>query len=168
MVTILRLGLLAALWVFVLVIVGVMRGDLYGTRVAPRPAARQARPVARANHGGAQTAPASDSGRRPRIFNRQQGPTTLVVTAGSLAGTRLPLREAGTLIGRSPECALVLDDDFVSGRHARIFHDGSQWMVEDLGSTNGTFLGQQRLTQPEPVPPGAVVRIGKTVVELQR
>ena len=164
MLTILRLGLLAALWAFVLLVAGVMRSDLYGTRVAPR-TTRQGRTVARP----VAAAPTpQESGRRGRLFNRQQGPAILAVTGGSLAGTRLPLRPSGTLIGRSPECALVLDDDFVSGRHARIFHDGHRWMVEDLGSTNGTFLGQQRLTKPEPVDTGAVVRIGKTVVELQR
>jgi pSer/pThr/pTyr-binding forkhead associated (FHA) protein len=89
------------------------------------------------------------------------------VTEGPLAGTSLRLRDAGTLIGRNPECALVLDDDFASGRHARIFEKDGGWFVEDLGSTNGTFLGAQRLTEPMPVEVGSVLRVGKTVVELR-
>ena len=79
-------------------------------------------------------------------------PLFVVVTAGPLAGTMLPLRPAGTLIGRSPECALVLDDDYASGRHARIHQaDDGSWLVEDLRSTNGTYLGATRLTEPREV-----------------
>jgi pSer/pThr/pTyr-binding forkhead associated (FHA) protein len=91
-----------------------------------------------------------------------------VVTQGPLAGTSLPLRESGTVIGRNPECALVLDDDFASGRHARIFHRDNAWFVEDLGSTNGTFVGTERLTGPVRVEAGSTLRIGKTVIELRR
>ena len=95
-------------------------------------------------------------------------PTTLVVTEGALRGTTLPLRESGTIIGRNPESALVLDDDFASGRHARIFKREDGWYVEDLGSTNGTFIGSQRLSGATRVEAGATLRIGKTVVELRR
>ena len=94
-------------------------------------------------------------------------PSSLTVTEGPLTGTSLRLRESGTLIGRNPECALVLDDDFASGRHARIFERDGSWFVEDLGSTNGTFLGSQKLTSAMPVETGSVLRIGKTVVELR-
>ncbi|MGL5909611.1 MAG: FHA domain-containing protein, partial [Phycicoccus sp.] len=73
------------------------------------------------------------------------------------------------LIGRSPECALVLDDDYASGRHARIYEEtDGRWMVEDLRSTNGTFLGATRLTTPSEVAAGSILRIGQTVLELQR
>jgi hypothetical protein len=160
--TVLRLGLLVLLWVFVFSVVGVLRGDLYGTRVRRRPASAEERGAAapagrRAARGGA-------AGRASR-----KGPSRLVVTAGPLAGTTLPLRPAGTLIGRSPECALVLDDDYASGRHARIFQsDSGAWMVEDLRSTNGTYLGATRLTEPREVAVGSVLRIGQTVLELQR
>ncbi len=83
-------------------------------------------------------------------------------------GTSLPLRAQGTLIGRAPECALVLDDDYASGRHARIYHDGVNWVVEDLRSTNGTWLDGQRLgADPRPVAEGSSLRIGRTTIELQ-
>jgi pSer/pThr/pTyr-binding forkhead associated (FHA) protein len=90
-----------------------------------------------------------------------------VVTEGRLAGTTLPLRPAGLLIGRNPECALVVDDDFASGRHARLFIRDGAWWVEDLGSTNGTFLGGDRLTTAQPVSVGSTLRIGRTVLELR-
>ncbi|NUO34619.1 MAG: FHA domain-containing protein, partial [Dermatophilaceae bacterium] len=96
--------------------------------------------------------------------------TTLVVTEGPLTGTSLPLRSGGILIGRNPECALVLDDDYASGRHCRIYPDPSGrdgWVVEDLGSTNGTFIGRDRLTGTRPVEVGTTLRIGKTVLELR-
>jgi hypothetical protein len=161
--TVLRLGLLVLLWVFVFSVVGVLRGDLYGTRVkrraaSPERAGATPRPVERRRGGG------RTGGRGGR-----RGPTRLVVTAGPLAGTTLPLRPAGTLIGRSPECALVLDDDYASGRHARIHQsDDGTWLVEDLRSTNGTYLGATRLTEPREVVAGSVLRIGQTVLELQR
>jgi pSer/pThr/pTyr-binding forkhead associated (FHA) protein len=80
----------------------------------------------------------------------------------------VPLKETGILLGRNPECTLVLDDDFASGRHARIFLRDASWFVEDLGSTNGTFLGTNKLTQATPVQVGSSLRIGKTVFELRK
>lgn len=168
--TIIRLGLLALLWIFVFSVVGVLRGDIYGTRVVARQSRQSRRaaerpqpapaPAARSDRGGR-----SDRGRRSGGGN---APRSLLVTQGSLTGTALPLRESGTVIGRNPESALVLDDDFASGRHARIFVRDGAWYVEDLGSTNGTWLGNDRLTEPTPVQAGSTLRIGKTVIELRR
>ena len=62
----------------------------------------------------------------------------------------------------------MLEDDYASGRHARLSLQQGQWMVEDLGSTNGTFLGRDRVEGQLPIPPGAAVRIGRTVIELRR
>jgi pSer/pThr/pTyr-binding forkhead associated (FHA) protein len=72
------------------------------------------------------------------------------------------------LIGRGTDAAIRLDDDYVSTRHARVASNGEQWFVEDLGSTNGTYLGHQRVTAPTPVAPGTPIRVGKTVLELRR
>ncbi len=164
--TILRLGLLVLLWLFVFSVVGVLRGDIYGTRVVARTPRRSAsrRAARAARDSGAQGRGAHSPAPRPS----RAEPSSLAVTEGPLAGTTLPLRETGTLIGRNPECALVLADDFASGRHARIFRDGTGWKVEDLGSTNGTFLGSSRLAGPSPVVAGSVLRIGKTVIELRK
>ena len=161
--TIIRLGLLVLLWVFVFSVVGVLRGDLYGTRVMSRTPRKPSRPAR-----GPAAAPAREQPRPAKRQPHSTAPRTLVVTQGSLTGTSLPLREAGTVIGRNPECALVLDDDFASGRHARVFQRDGAWFVEDLGSTNGTWLGTQRLTEPVRVEAGTSLRIGKTVLELRR
>lgn len=160
-VTVLRLGLLVLLWVFVLSVASVLRTDLFGTRVVNR---RPAPPKKAARRGTKGAVPVSETPRPPR---NPRTPTHLVLTTGPLTGTSLPLRESGVLIGRNPECALVLDDEFASGRHARIIRGEDGWYVEDLGSTNGTFLGQYRVGDPVPVETGTSIRIGRTVIELR-
>ena|SRR5215218_605492 len=156
-VTLLRLGYLVLLWVFVLSAIGVLRRDLYGTKIVPRrrPAAAGGAPPAQ------EPAPVRES-------RRDTGPTRLVVTEGPLRGTTLPLTSSAVLVGRAPSCTLVLDDDYSSSRHARLYPENGQWYVEDLGSTNGTYLGSTRVDRPMPVQAGAPVRIGKSTLELQR
>ncbi|MBA3764671.1 MAG: FHA domain-containing protein [Actinobacteria bacterium] len=72
------------------------------------------------------------------------------------------------VMGRAAECDLPLDDTFVSQQHARLFAKNGSWYVEDLGSTNGTFVNDQRLGAPAMVQPGDRVRVGATVMELRR
>ncbi|MGV8979254.1 MAG: FHA domain-containing protein FhaB/FipA [Cellulomonas sp.] len=169
-ITLLRLGYLVLLWVFVLSAISVLRRDLYGTKIVAR---RGTTPLPRAR-GTAAGAPSAEQpapqagGRGSRAARAATPPTRLVVTEGPLRGTTLPLGSSSVLIGRAPSCTLVLDDDYSSSRHARIFPQGGQWLVEDLGSTNGTFLGDVKVQQPTPVPAGAQVRIGQSVIELQR
>ncbi len=162
--TLLRLGLLALLWAFVFSVVAVLRTDLFGTRVSRRHGGRRART-------GTPTPGVADPGnpRHPTLRGRAARgiPRALVVIEGRLAGTTIPLGSQGVLIGRDPECALVLDDDFASGKHARIFPGEQGWLVEDLRSTNGTLLGTIRLTTPLPIGIGSQLRIGRTVLELQ-
>jgi pSer/pThr/pTyr-binding forkhead associated (FHA) protein len=154
--TLIRLAFLAVLWLFVIAAVGVVRTDLFGPSVSSRQQRRQQqRQRARAP--------------RPTRPTRARGtPQQLFVTAGSLAGTQLPLGEEQITIGRSNDATLVLTDDYASSRHARLFPQDGQWIVEDLGSTNGTYLDRQKVTQPTPVPAGVPIRIGKTVLELRR
>jgi pSer/pThr/pTyr-binding forkhead associated (FHA) protein len=104
---------------------------------------------------------------RPAKPGRSE-PQRLLVTGGALSGTTLPLTEQQITIGRSNDATLVLNDDYASSRHARLFPQDGQWIVEDLGSTNGTYLDRQKVTQPTPVPTGVPIRIGKTVLELRR
>mgnify|MGYP002650136253 CR=1 FL=1 len=153
---VMRLALLALLWFFVFSLATILRGDLYGTRVVARTAK---------DRGDAKVKPAKR--RLPRPVRTQNESAALVVTAGGLAGTSLRLKPGGTLIGRNPECALVLDDEFASGRHARIIRGEDGWYVEDLGSTNGTYLARNKVTTPTRVPLGTPVRVGKTVIELR-
>ncbi|GAA1149045.1 FHA domain-containing protein FhaB/FipA [Ornithinicoccus hortensis] len=150
---IVRLGLLVLLWAFVFSVVGALRGDLYGTRVTSRGAA--------APRGPGRTARPARSARK--------GPSHVAVVAGSLRGTTVPLTDNGLLIGRNPECSLVLTDDFASGRHLRLYPgEAGSWYAEDLGSTNGTFLNNQRITTPTVIEPGSQIRIGQTILELKR
>lgn len=162
-VTLLRLGYLALLWFLVLSAITVLRRDLYGTRIIDR-----RRAPGKAAQSGDAPVPVGEAPRAPRRTRSTEGPTRLVVTEGPLRGTTLPLGTSAVLVGRAPSCTLVLDDDYSSSRHARIFPQGDQWFVEDLGSTNGTFVGEQRVEQPTPVPTGTAVRIGQSLLELQR
>lgn len=176
-VTLLRFGLLVLMWVFVFAVARTLRGDIYGTRVISRRRANTPAAVAAGAAGGpggnaayGQQKVTRADRRRAEKAARAAGavPTHLVVTEGPLAGTTLPLRESGTLIGRNPESALVLDDDYASGRHLMIRKDGDTWVAEDLGSTNGTRLGSQLLNGATPVRVGSELHVGRTVIELQR
>lgn len=93
--------------------------------------------------------------------------THLLVTEGGLAGTRITLAEQPIMIGRANDSTLVLTDDYASTRHARLVSRDGDWYVEDLGSTNGTYLDRTKVTAPTLIPPGVPIRIGKTVLELR-
>lgn len=165
--TVMRLGFLAVLWLFVIVAVQVIRSDLFGTRVTQRGSRRTAAdarpPQAR------QPAAAPPQQRQQPGRQRRGAPTKLVVSEGTLTGTTVALQGQTITLGRAHDSTIVLDDDYASSRHARIYPDrDGQWIVEDLGSTNGTYLDRTRLTTPTPVPLGAPIRIGKTVIELRK
>jgi pSer/pThr/pTyr-binding forkhead associated (FHA) protein len=153
-VTALRFGFLILLWIMIISIVSALRRDLQiGKRSRTgTPTAREVRK----NPDLAEAAPA------PRA-----APRRLVVTEGPLAGHSLELAASPILLGRAQEATLVLEDDYASGRHARLFPQGSRWFIEDLGSTNGTYLAENQLTRALPVDPGVPIRIGKTVIELR-
>ena len=155
--TIIRVAFLAVLWLFVIAAIGVVRTDLLGgpSTTARRSKARQAQ------------APRQSRPARPPRPGRGS-PRALVVTAGALKGTSLDLAQQQITLGRANDATLVLNDDYASSRHARIFPQDGQWIVEDLGSTNGTYLDRQKVTRPMPVPLGVPIRIGKTVLELRR
>ncbi|MET7648802.1 FHA domain-containing protein [Streptomyces sp. NPDC005426] len=165
--TVMRLGFLAVLWLFVIVAVQVIRSDLFGTRVTQRGSRRTA---ADARPPQARQTPAAPPQQRQQPGRQRRGaPTKLVVSEGTLTGTTVALQGQTITLGRAHDSTIVLDDDYASSRHARIYPDrDGQWIVEDLGSTNGTYLDRTRLTTPTPVPLGAPIRIGKTVIELRK
>ncbi|MER6421633.1 FHA domain-containing protein [Streptomyces sp. NPDC001137] len=164
--TVMRLGFLAVLWLFVIVAVQVIRSDLFGTRVTQRGSRREAaRPQQAARQQAAPPQQRQQAGGR----QRRNAPTKLVVSEGTLTGTTVALQGQTITLGRAHDSTIVLDDDYASSRHARIYPDrDGQWIVEDLGSTNGTYLDRSRLTTPTPIPLGAPIRIGKTVIELRK
>lgn len=157
--TIIKLGFLAVLWLFVLSAVSVIRSDIFGTKV-PASAGTAARP-AKTKKPKKERAP-----RRPR--GSRGKPTTLVIVGGPNAGATVPLGTEPILLGRGTDAAIRLNDDYVSTRHARFATNGEQWFVEDLGSTNGTYIGSQRITSPIAIDQGIQVRLGKTIVELRK
>ncbi|GAA1260106.1 antibiotic biosynthesis regulator FhaB [Kitasatospora nipponensis] len=184
--TVMRLGFLAVLWLFVIVAVQVIRSDLFGAKGTSRTGRRAAGATANANAAAATPTPAAAPPRQqsgPRDQGTQHGtqplggagqrrrgaPTQLVVVEGALAGTTVALQGQVITLGRAHDSTIVLDDDYASSRHARIYPDqAGQWTVEDLGSTNGTYLDRQRLTVPTPLQPGMPIRIGRTVIELRK
>jgi hypothetical protein len=160
--TLIRLGFLAVLWLFVLSAVSVIRSDMFGARVENRKASKPAR--------AAQPPKPPKPPKPARTLRRgsRHAPRSLVVVDGPDKGQSAPLSEQPILIGRGADAAIRLDDDYVSTRHARVASNGEQWFVEDLGSTNGTYLGHQRVTTPTPLTMGTPIRVGKTVLELRR
>jgi pSer/pThr/pTyr-binding forkhead associated (FHA) protein len=157
-----KLAFLAVLWLFVIAAVGVVRTDLFDQPSSPRRQRRAARQGARRAPPPVQARPPRQNG-RSRTSARQ-----VVVTGGNLAGTTITLADQQITIGRAADATIVLTDDYASTRHARLFPQNGEWIVEDLGSTNGTYLDRQKVTQPLPVPVGVPIRIGKTVLELRR
>jgi pSer/pThr/pTyr-binding forkhead associated (FHA) protein len=153
--TVLRLGFLVLLWTFILTLAGVMRADLFGPRVSRPPQPRQAAAPPKPKP------PKQKSGRRGSA-------RTLTVTEGSLAGTSITLGTTPITIGRSSDCTVVIDDDYASNHHARVSPHEGGWVIEDLGSTNGTYVQRTRVSGPMSVPLGAPIRIGKTVLELRK
>jgi hypothetical protein len=156
--TLIRVAFLAVLWLFVIAAIGVVRTDLLGT-VATK-----------MRRGRSQIAPMPPpQPRPPRPAKPGRGtPRFLVVTEGALSGVSIDLADQQVTMGRANDATLVLNDDYASTYHARIFPQDGQWLVEDLGSTNGTYLDRQKVARPTPVPVGVPIRIGKTVLELRR
>jgi hypothetical protein len=144
-----RAGFLALLWLFVFFALRVVRSDLYSGS-----GLRALMPGRRSKSGGA-------SGGRARSARQ------MIVTHGALAGTRITLDSKPITMGRADDSTLVLDDDYASTRHARLSLQGEEWYVEDLGSTNGTYLDRAKVSGPTRVPLGVPIRIGKTVIELR-
>lgn len=148
-VTLVKYGLLALLWLFVYSAVRTVRSDLFGSRRARPAAAPVRRPAA------------------PQPRRRGQA-RKLVVTEGALRGATVTLADVPVTLGRADDSTLVLTDDYASSRHARLVPGDGCWLIEDLGSTNGTYLGQSKVTRATPVPVGQPIRIGKTALELRR
>jgi pSer/pThr/pTyr-binding forkhead associated (FHA) protein len=151
-----RLAYLAILWIFVLSAISVIRSDMFGARVPEAARSGEAR----------REKPRKREKQQPT--KRRGSPTHVLVVEGSNVGERAELENAPILIGRGNDAGIRLDDDYVSTRHARIAASGEQWFVEDLGSTNGTYIGSVRITQPTTITLGTQVRVGKTIIELRK
>ncbi len=156
-VAVVKYGLLGLLWVFILLAVRTIRADLSGRPTTPPTQPKATRPKA----------VQPKAAKAPKPVRRKGVPSKLVVTEGALQGTTVTLAGAPVTLGRAHDSTLVLTDDYASNRHARLVPTDGGWTLEDLGSTNGTYLGSTKVSRPTPVPLGSVIRIGKTEMELR-
>ena len=161
----LRIGFLILMWAFVFAIVYALRSDLFGTRVRRMPAA--ASPAAAAAPASAAAAAAPRASSSPPAAD---GPPArrLVITSGAKEGLELVLDDDQLTIGRSADSGLVIRDDYTSTHHARLMLWDDVWMLQDLDSTNGSFVKGKKVGAPTPVPPNTPVSIGTTTFELRR
>jgi len=148
----LKIAFLAGMWLFVLLVANVIRNDLLGRELAP-----------------AEVAAVAASQPEPQSRKRRRGkePRVLAIDTGSHAGARLQLVDV-VRIGRSADCELLLDDDYASTSHATLALDQSgRWILNDLGSTNGTFVNENRVTAPTVITPADTIRIGRTQMRVE-
>ncbi len=146
--TVLKIALLALLYFFVWRAVRTVVVDLYGRRE------RGARPA---------------EPRRQKQPRRGRGTPSKLVLLDDKGGRVSSHRLAGTLeIGRGQSAAIRPDDTYISTQHARIYRRNGSWVVEDLGSTNGTYLNQRKVTVPTEIAPGDRIRVGKSVIEVRK
>ncbi|CAN7147554.1 FHA domain-containing protein [Microbacterium maritypicum] len=164
----LRIGFLILMWFFVFGVVYSLRADLFGVRVRKLPA--EAAAGAAAAPVAAPAAPVA----KPASARPSTGPATvatakrLVITSGPKAGLELPLSADSLTIGRSSESALVIRDDYTSSHHARLMLRGDSWAIQDLDSTNGTFVAGQRVSgSPVALSLGTPIKVGATTFELR-
>ena len=155
---ILRAVVLVLLWGFVVAAIVAVRHDLIDARPARTPVPAGPAPAARP----APEPRSRNKGRRATAAARQ-----LVVVEGAEAGTTVALGRLPVTIGRAPDCGLTLSDDYASNHHAKLAPEGDGWRLEDTGSTNGTFVGERRVSAPTPVAVGVPIRIGRTTMELR-
>ena len=176
---IIRIGFLAVLWLFIFIVLYSLRSDLFGPKLTPLQ--RVAVQNQRTREGGA--APAAAASDAPTTVTERAtsgaGPgtasatgseqaTRIVITSGPRAGLELDLPQTGLSIGRSSGSGLQIKDDYTSNNHAKIARWREQWVVQDLDSTNGTFVEGKRISESTPVQVGSSVRIGTTTFELRR
>jgi pSer/pThr/pTyr-binding forkhead associated (FHA) protein len=153
-VLLLRGIVLALLYIFV---ARAIRAVIRDVRAAPQPAAGAPAPARQAKGDR------KDRKRKPR-----PQPSELVVHAPGSRPRVIPLDGGEVTFGRAETSTVMLTDPYVSERHARVYHDSGEWLVADLGSTNGTLLNRAKVTRPTPIAAGDQIGIGKVTVEARR
>ena len=174
---ILRIAFLALMWAFIFAIVYALRSDLFGNRVRklePQPAAaapvaapapvKNAPPAVQSFPTGSPTGAIGTS--KPMATTRTA--SRLVITSGPKSGLEIPLGTEPLTIGRSSESGFQIRDDYTSTHHARLLLWGDEWVIQDLDSTNGTFVDGKRISTPTQIPMNTPVKVGATSFELRR
>jgi pSer/pThr/pTyr-binding forkhead associated (FHA) protein len=139
-ITILRFGFLALLWFAIIRMFLMLRTDLTGTK----------------KYGVI----------KPKRV--QIEPRELVVVEGPAAGTKVSIEKRPITIGRASICDLTLEDDFISSRHLRVSMQPNGYVVEDLGSTNGTWVEGERLSEPVLIKPGVRIKMGRNTLTIRK
>jgi pSer/pThr/pTyr-binding forkhead associated (FHA) protein len=172
---VLRVAFLALLWIFVFAVVYALRSDLFGGRVrrleqqqaAAVPQAPVYAPPAVQSLPNSPVTPGSGV-RLPTPVHEDGAPTRLVITSGGKAGLEIPLGTEPLTIGRASDSGLQIRDDYTSTHHARLLLWGEDWVIQDLDSTNGTYVDGERIDTPTQVPANTPVKVGATTFELRR
>ena len=158
---VLRFGFLALLWVFVFAIVFALRSDLFGHYVR-----RTDKGQSDITHNpGAESSSFLPPTTTPSSASSPA--QKLVIVAGAREGLEIPLDSDKLTIGRSAQSGLVIRDEYTSTNHARLQLWNGDWVIQDLNSTNGTFVDNQRVSVPTPVPLFVPVSVGSTIFELR-
>lgn len=167
---IIRIGFLALLWLFIFIVLYSLRSDLFGPRLTPlqRVAVQSQRTREAAAAPAAADTPTTVTERATAPTASDTAARRIVITSGPRAGLEIELPETGLSVGRSSGSGLQIKDDYTSSAHAKVVRWRDQWMVQDLGSTNGTYVDGKRITEATPVRVGSSVRIGTTTFELRR
>ncbi len=157
--TVLKLCLLALLYIFFLRVLQAVWSEVRGPRPTqpgrPQKADRQPR-------NGRNLVAAIPTRRQTAA---PVGSKLVMVEPPEIAGTSFEVGDELTM-GRSAGCQITLDDTYVSQLHTRVFRREGRYFVEDLGSTNGTYLNRNKVAAPTPVNPGDRIQVGSTVLEL--
>lgn len=181
---VIRLAFLAIMWVFVFSIVYALRSDLFGSRSRDyQQAMAQSRQQTFAGAGGGTTpqppapqpapvTPDASQQQRPNVSPQSQQAqperlSRLVITSGPKRGFEIELGNEPLSIGRARDADVCIQDDYTSTRHARLLNWDGAWMLQDLDSTNGSFINGERVSQPVELRRGVSVRIGTTTFELR-
>jgi pSer/pThr/pTyr-binding forkhead associated (FHA) protein len=138
----------------------VIRADLFGQKVVSR--------VASANAPKVVSAPIAPNAPGSLVMEPNgSNATKLVIVDGDRAGHVIPLDRRELTLGRAEDSDLIVDDEFASTNHAKLILINNDWLIQDLNSTNGTFLDGSRVGTPAVVKLNTPVRVGKTVFELR-
>jgi pSer/pThr/pTyr-binding forkhead associated (FHA) protein len=148
--TILKFCFLALLYLFFIRVVRAVWTEV--TAPPPAPVAPAPAPRAKRERGG--------GAKRVEAHLR-------IVEPAELRGRTYDVADELT-IGRAAGCQIPLDDSYASQLHARLFRRNSELLVEDLGSTNGTFLNRKKVDSAVPIRKGDRLQVGKTVLELTK
>ena len=163
-----RTGFLVVLWIFVFSIISVIRADLFGQKVVSKVAEANAPQVVSAPvvPAAPMVSPNPGTAGNP-AGGFDQVATRIVITEGSRAGQELRLDRREFTIGRAENSDLVIRDEFASTHHAKLVLMNNDWLIQDLNSTNGTYVNGKRVGTPVSVKVNIPIQVGSTIFELR-